>query len=401
MKKIIVAIVFTISLINFHFASAHPMPNSLVLLNIQEEKVEIELQLPVQEFELAYGKNLRNIDDKFIETNRTQLMKYILAHTKIYSNPKAYWQISVSNIKLDSTESELNGVHKELIYEITCSPQNKKDIRKFTLQYDAIIHQVVTHFAIIKINQDFNNRIIFSEPSEIGIIQLDIASNTVKPFTVNLDDGSRWNGFKKMVDLGMNHIKTGIDHLLFLLVTLLVAPIVSNKKSWQNYGGHKYFIKRGLKIVTAFTIGHSLTLLIICFFNIPNYAGIIEVAIAFTILLSAINAIKPIFANKEVVITFFFGLIHGSAFASSLFNLNLNTSLKLLSVCGFNFGIELMQIVIVIFFIPFLLLSKFKFYKYVRITGAIFSIIASLGWIIERVSSHGNAISTFMNHLVS
>ena len=154
----------------FTNAICHPMPNSLILLNIQDEAVYIELQLPVQEFELAYGKELKNINQQYIQSNKSELSNYILAHLKIASNKNKLWSISILEIHVDSIASELNGVYKELIYKIKCQPKSKTDTRKFTLQYDAIIHQVVTHFAIVKIKQDFNNGIIPSEPNEIGII---------------------------------------------------------------------------------------------------------------------------------------------------------------------------------------------------------------------------------------
>ena len=391
---------FIVSIFYLNNVVAHPMPNSLVLLNIYDEKVKIELQLPVQEFELAYGKNLQNINPQFIKDNQADLVNYILLHTKIYSNQNDYWALSVSNIRYDSLQSELNGVYKELIFEITCLPNSKGNLRQFTLQYDAIIHQVVTHFAIIKVNQDFNNGIVPSEPTEIGTIQLDIESNIVKPFTINLDAGSRWHGFKKMISLGMHHIKAGIDHLMFLLVILLIAPIIVTNSQWSGFGCVKYTSKRVLKIVTAFTVGHSLTLLLISLFPIPNFSQSIEIAIAITILISAIHAITPIFPNKETVITFLFGLIHGSAFASTLFNLNLGISLKFLTVLGFNLGIELMQIIIIVSFLPIIFLSKFSIYKYIRIIGAVLAIIASLAWILERVLNHENVISGFFNHLV-
>ncbi len=401
MKKIISIFVFISSIFFCKNASSHPMPNSLVLLNIQDYRVDLQLQLPVQEFELAYGKNLQNINQQYVDDNKAELINYILSHTKIYAKDKKFWTLTVSAIKLDSIQSELNGVYKELIYDINCVPINKTELRQFTLQYDAIIHQVVSHFAILKINQDFNNGIVPTEPTEIGIIQLDIASNSVKPFQINLDSGSKWNGFKKMVSLGMHHIKTGIDHLMFLFVILLIAPILMENRKWLGFGGYKYTTKRVLKIITAFTLGHSITLLIVSLYPIPNFSQSIEIAIAITILISAIHAIKPIFPNKETIVTFLFGAIHGSAFASTLFNLNLGISLKLLSILGFNLGIEIMQIGIIILFLPIIFLSKFSIYKYIRISGATLAVIASCAWVIERVSGNENTISNFLNHLIN
>ena len=268
------------------------------------------------------------------------------------------------------------------------------------MDYDVIIHQVVTHFAIVKIIQDYNNGITPVESMELGIIQLDIEKNIIQPFVVHISNGSKWNGFKKMVSLGMNHIKHGLDHLLFLFVLLLVSPLSVSQNRWTKFGGLKFTLKRMLKIITAFTIGHSLTLLILAFVTIPHISRPVEIIVAFTILFSALHALRPIFPNKEMIVTFIFGLVHGMAFASALFNLNLSRPLKLLSVFGFNIGIEIMQLGILILFTPVLLLSKFPSYKYIRIVGSIIAITVSLAWLVERITGKSNMITSLLNGFV-
>ena len=111
---------------------------------------------------------------------------------------------------------------------------------------------------------------------------------------------------------------------LFLLVLLLAAPLLINNKKWGNFGGIKYSLIRLIKIITAFTIGHSITLLLgaINWINVPTQP--IEILIAFSILISAIHAIYPIFPQKEAYIAAGFGLIHGLAFATTLSDLNLH-----------------------------------------------------------------------------
>jgi hypothetical protein len=80
-----------------------------------------------------------------------------------------------------------------------------------------------------------------------------------------------------------------------------------------------------------------------------------------------------------------FGLIHGLAFASVLFNMNLGAGALALSILGFNLGIELMQLLIIALIVPWLiLLSRTHVYKPIRIVGAIISSIAAIVWIVER-----------------
>jgi hypothetical protein len=112
----------------------------------------------------------------------------------------------------------------------------------------------------------------------------------------------------------------------------------------------------------------------------------IEVLIAVSILVSSIHVIKPIFTGKEMFITAGFGLIHGLAFADTLSNLQLDFKEMALSIFGFNLGIELMQIGIIVVVVPVLIiLAKTKHYTVFRITGAILASVMAVFWIIERV----------------
>ena len=120
----------------------------------------------------------------------------------------------------------------------------------------------------------------------------------------------------------------------------------------------------------------------------------IEILIAFSILISAIHALRPIFSGKEALVAAGFGLIHGLAFASTLADLHLESSQMALSILGFNIGIELMQLVIMALIIPSLIvLSKTEWYAVVRMTGANFAAVAAIAWIFERISGKSNLIT--------
>lgn len=200
-----------------------------------------------------------------------------------------------------------------------------------------------------------------------------------------------------MVNLGVDHIREGTDHLLFLLALLLPAPLLVVNKQWKGFGGVKYSLLRIVKIVTAFTIGHSVTLLIgaLGIFHFPGRS--VEVLIALSIFISAIHALKPIFPGKEMYIAAGFGLIHGMAFAETLINLNLDGLRMALSILGFNLGIELMQLFVIAVTIPWLIiLCKNNCYTRLRVAGAIFAAMASLAWMAERLSGRSNFITLFI-----
>ena len=203
-----------------------------------------------------------------------------------------------------------------------------------------------------------------------------------------------------MISLGMQHIKEGTDHLLFIIVLLLPAMLITNGKRWGTFGGAKYSVVRLLKIATAFTIGHSITLLAGAagWLHLPSKP--VEVLIAFSILVSAVHAVRPIFPGREAWVAAGFGLIHGLAFASALANLQLDSLRLGLSILGFNIGIELMQLAVILITVPWLiLLSRTTFYPGVRIGGAVLSGIAALAWMIERASERVSPVSGFVQRV--
>lgn len=199
-------------------------------------------------------------------------------------------------------------------------------------------------------------------------------------------------GFASIFRLGMRHIAEGTDHLLFLLVLLLPAPLIVAADSrwagsrWAGFAGVKSSVLRILKIVTAFTIGHSITLALAAFGIVRVPSRPIEVLIAVSILVSAIHALRPIFPGKEAGIAAFFGLVHGLAFAATLSELGLDRWERVAGILAFNLGIETMQMVVVAVTMPSLLLmSRTRAYPVLRIGGALFAGVASLGWIAERL----------------
>ena len=157
---------------------------------------------------------------------------------------------------------------------------------------------------------------------------------------------------------------------------------------------------RMLEIVTAFTIGHSTTLVLAAlgFVHVPSRP--VEVLIAFSILISAMHALRPIFPGKEAGIAAFFGLIHGLAFAATLGNLGLGRWERVTGVLAFNLGIETMQMVVVAVTLPSLiLLSRSGAYSFLRFGGALFAGFASMGWIAERLLGMPNSVDLVTNSI--
>jgi HupE / UreJ protein len=309
-----------------------------------------------------------------------------------------FLKIELLNYNVQKAKDEMVGEYDEVIFNLRFFDNKNVDIRNFTLHYDAIMHEIINHQALIYVNSDWENG-IHNNSQQIGIIGLDVPTNKIYPLHISLEKGSAWKGFKCMVVLGMKHISEGNDHLLFLLLLLLSTPLLTDGKKWIGRGTTKYSLIRILKIATAFTIGHSITLIFGSFGLINPNTKPVEIIIALSILVSAIHTIKPIFPNKEIYIASIFGLIHGLAFATILTNLNLETNKLILSLLGFNIGIELMQVFVILLVMPWLLLiSSYKTYNLVSFISASIAGVASIAWIMERSTEKSNFISTFLQN---
>ena len=115
--------------------------------------------------------------------------------------------------------------------------------------------------------------------------------------------------------------------------------------------------------------------------------------IAVSILVSAIHALRPIFPGREAAIAAFFGLIHGLAFAATLSELGLGRWERVAGILAFNLGIETMQMIVVAVTMPSLLLmSRTRAYPVLRISGALFAGLVSVGWIAERLLGMHNSV---------
>jgi hypothetical protein len=148
---------------------------------------------------------------------------------------------------------------------------------------------------------------------------------------------------------GIHHILGGYDHVLFLLCLLLPSVMRRTPNGgWQAVPRLRDAVLPLLGIVTAFTLAHSITLALASLKLVSMSPAIIEPAIAVTIVLAAIDNVRPIFYGRRGVVTFLFGLIHGFGFASVLGELNLDAAQFAWALLQFNLGLELGQLMIVV-----------------------------------------------------
>ena len=133
---------------------------------------------------------------------------------------------------------------------------------------------------------------------------------------------------------GVWHIWIGIDHILFLLSLLLPAVLVGRGRGWVPTDRFAPAFWDVFKIVTAFTVAHSITLSLAALSIISLPSRLVETAIAFSVFLAALNNIRPVVHGRRWMVAFGFGLIHGFGFASVLTDLGLPQDALLIALVG-------------------------------------------------------------------
>jgi hypothetical protein len=184
---------------------------------------------------------------------------------------------------------------------------------------------------------------------------------------------------------GVWHIWTGFDHVLFLLALLLPAVLRRDAGRWHAVGFAEA-VRGTCKVVTAFTVAHSLTLGLAALGMVHLPARLVESAIAASVVVAALNNAVPFFADARWLVGFGFGLLHGFGFASVLADPGLPIGTLVLGLLGFNVGVECGQLVIVATFLP-LAYAMRRSWLYQRVTlvagSCAIAIIATV-WLIER-----------------
>lgn len=367
------------------------MPNSLLQLKVGTKQIHAQVQIPLNELTAAWSLPEDVDPAQFMPQFQHKLRAYLQAHIQAKTLKGDAWTIQIGEFKLSKTENPINGLYYEIQGTATMVPPKGEDLHHFVLHYDVVIHQVVTHTILVSASSNWRDE---KNRQQVGTIQLDIPTGKILPLEVKLDEENNWAEFSKLFCLGVEHIAAGTDHLLFLLALLLPAPLLSAGRRWGKYGGFRYSLGRLFKLTLAFTIGHSLTLLIgtMGWINVP--AQPIELLISISILVSAMHAFRPVFGGKELWIALGFGLIHGLAFAETLSNLELDLPQLILSLLGFNLGIEAMQICVIGLCVPALMLiSQCAVNGKIRCVFATMVAIAALAWLGERISGESNLLT--------
>lgn len=349
-------------------AQAHKPSDSYLTLQVADKKIEGQWDIALRDLDVAIGLDRDGngeITWDEISAKHADIAAYALSRLSLSSAGVSCPTIATQHLIDDHTD----GAYAVLKFSAECAAP----IDVLDVQYKLLFDVDPQHKGLLKLeSQGQTSTAIFSPDNATQQLQL-VKTGKVRQFV-------------DYVRHGVWHIWIGFDHILFLLSLLLPAVLMISGRQWQPAENFKSSFVDVLKIVTAFTLAHSLTLTLASLQIISLPSRWVESAIAASVVIAALNNVLPLFQGRRWVAALLFGLVHGFGFASVLSDLGLPQSSLLLALVGFNVGVEIGQLAIVGIFLPTAyLLRRTRFYRHVVFNaGSIMIVLIASVWLTER-----------------
>jgi hypothetical protein len=362
-------------------ASAHSLASSSVRIVVGDDELTGTVSLAVATLDRAFDEADRS-DVLPADEYAAQVIAYVDAHFAVEGTDATSWTEHWSNLVRQTTE----GI-ETITIDVAVDPAGA-DPADFSIHYDAVIDAVPDHEAVLVLERE-------GSVSTPGVFTSDHRTITIGDATSGVAVGD-------MIGFGFHHVLDGADHLLFLLTLLLPAPFVVTAGRWQRRSGIAPAGRKVLHVVTAFTVGHSLTLAATSLGWIAVPSRPVEVLIAASVAVSAVHAIRPLVRGGEPVIAASFGLVHGLAFAGILRDLGLSGRTSVVALLAFNIGIELAQLAVVALVLPslYVLTTRWNGDR-VRVIGAGVALVAAIAWIADRIGVVANPVAPIEDAVVT
>ncbi len=353
-------------------AAAHSLGSSTLSVRVGEDSVDTTISVAVDALEDALGTDLGTSTDTAAYADA--VTAYVDEHLTVTGTDGTTWTETHTDVARETVE----GIDS-LSVEVAVDPGGA-DPSGFTLTYDGVIEADSSHEAVVVLTD------AAGDISTAGVL-------TASDDSLQVGE-TAGTGIADMIGHGLHHVLQGADHLLFLLALLLVAPVMAVAGRWRRRDGALPPLRRVLGVVTAFTVGHSLTLLASALGWVTVPSAPVEVLIAVSVGVAAVHALRPLVRDGEVLIAGAFGLVHGLAFAGILADLGLAGSASVPALLAFNVGVELAQLLTVALVFPSLYaLSRTRAYPAVRWAGATMALVAATGWALDRLGVLANPLA--------
>ncbi len=350
-------------------AFAHKPSDSYLYLKIQGESIQGQWDIAIRDLDYAVG--LDGDDDGLItwgelRARHAALAAYALSHLTVSADGR----LCTSRPTEHLVDHHSDGAYAVLRFVAECTTAAPQTIN---VRYALFFDVDPLHRGLLRLQYlGHTHTAIFSPEGSIQDLQLGVAN----PWSRFLDYGRE----------GIWHIWIGYDHTLFLLSLLLPAVLRRKAGHWEAVDGFRPAFWGAFKIVTAFTVAHSITLTLAALGIVSLPTRWVESAIAVSVVVVALNNLYPFLRVHLWWVAFAFGLVHGLGFASVLLDLGLPGGALLTGLVGFNLGVEVGQVAIVaVFLVPAFWVRHSWFYQRLVLGFGSLTIaaVASM-WLLER-----------------
>lgn len=349
-------------------ALAHKSSDSYLSVSVKGEAITGQWDIALRDLDYAIGLDTDNdgiVTWGELRAHQPAIAAYALSHLKFAADGKACDLRATDHL----VDRHSDGAYEILRFSAACPAP----ARLLEIGYDLLFDFDSQHRGLLRLDEQ-------------GAIHTAIFSPDRKTWRLQSHEASWQRQIRDYVREGMWHIWTGYDHMLFLSALLLPAVLRRRAGQWEAVASFGAAFRDVLKIVTAFTLAHSVTLSLAVLGYIALPSRLVESAIALSVVAAALNNIFPLIEKRLWLVAFEFGLVHGLGFANVLAELGLPRNALALSLVSFNLGVEIGQLAVVAALLPLAYLLR-RSWTYSRIVlgagSCCIAIIASL-WLIER-----------------
>ena len=351
---------------------AHKQSDSYLALSVEGNSVEGRWDIALRDLDFVIGLDAdANGELTWGETRRRAdaIREYAFSHLILRGVDAANTgrcELAPGRLLIDE---HVDGAYAVLFFEGACAPAP----RRLQIDYSLLEGVDPNHRGLLELRSN-------------GMAQSHVLTNDGSRVAFDTLSPNRWRQFRSFVTEGIRHIWLGFDHLLFLMTLLLPSVVSRHGRQWHARNGLRESAVDILKVVTAFTLAHSLTLSLATLEIIAVPSRIVESLIALTVFVGALNILFPVVQGGRWALALAFGLIHGLGFASVLSDLRLKSTHLLEALIGFNVGVELGQLAIVLVLMPAAFLIRAStFYRRILLPGgaALIGVLA-IYWMLAR-----------------
>lgn len=330
-------------------ALAHPVTAATAEIDVREREIDVSLAVSLLELDLLLsldGDRDGTVGAEEIDAARPRIAEYLARRVAVSSGGTAL-PIEVGALAMAHRPDGRTALHAELRFA------GRDPLGEVEIRCEPLAELGPDHRTLASISRDGATENVVFEP---GRLQRSAA-------------GAPARHVGELLSLGILHIFTGYDHVLFLVGLLLV-------------GGT---LREVLKIVTSFTAAHTLTLSGAALGLVTLPSRLVEVGIAASIAYVALENLLGRRLERRWLVSFGFGLVHGFGFAAALAEICPTRTGLVASLLAFNVGVELGQVAIVAAALPLLSLLR-RTVAYRRVVTSASAAILAVGvfWIFER-----------------